>query len=283
MLGRTCMWACLPKQLDLAQVAGMGRSASGFKLSPSLAASAILHRQSVTAALASDRVNAWQREERAHAAATGGRCAGGADGACSGKAASEALRTGPSELALALPASGADQEAVKSGGSSGTRACEGPGASAARAAASLGLAEGAATKQVAAPCCGSRRRRDELDGSAATACAEGFEGRQGAAERRGTGGNADSNGAEGEQAQLPALRLKTSVPSPVDCCKRSKTAPASPRQHKVGCHMTMQSAGVTKQEQPYYSRIQCLRLSLSASGLALDPASVSLPYKRASD
>ena len=219
----------------------MGRSGTEFKLSPSLAASAILHGQSAAAAPAGDRVNAWQREERAHAAA-GGCCAGRVDGACNGKAAAEALHTGPPGLALALPASGTDQEAVKSGGSSGTRACEAPGAAAARAAASLGVAERAATKQAAAPCCGSRRRRDELDGSAAAGCVEADVSRPGATERRDAASGDDSNGAEGGQTQVPALRLETSVPSPADCCKRSKTAPASPRQHKVGCPTIVQSA-----------------------------------------
>lgn len=228
-----CCWA---------QVAGVGRSGAEFKLSPSLAASASLHRQSVSAAPASDRVNAWQREEQAHAAS--GRCsAGRTDGVFSRQAVVEALHAAAPGLALALPASGNGQEAAKSGGSSGTRACEAPGAAAARAAASLGLAEGAATKQAAAPCCGSRRRRDELDGSpAADVAEEAADGRLGATERRGTSGHVDSNGAEGEQPQLPALRLETSVASPVDCCKRSKTAPASPRQHKVGCPTTMHSS-----------------------------------------
>ena len=212
-----------------AQVAGMGRSGSEFKLSPSPSASVALQGSSPTMAPAFDRINAWQREERAHAAA-GGCCGKRADGACSGKIAAPASPVGVRGSALALPAPDNAMEPVGSGDCRGTQACA-ASRDAAVGVRTLDLAEGAVTKQAAAPCCGTRRRRDDLDGTAAADCAEGGLGRS--THRCDAGGIVSHNSAEGKQTPLPALRLEATAPSPMDSCKRSKTDPASPRLYKV--------------------------------------------------
>ena len=212
----------------------MGRSGSQFKLSPSLAASAALQGPSASASPASVRINAWQREERAHAAGNG-CCGGRADGARSGKAAARASPAGLHGSALALSVPSHTAEPGNGGNCRGTRASAASGNAMVDATALI-PAEGAAAKQAAAPCCGTRRRRDDLDGSIAGACAEGVvAGKLGAGDRRGASRDGRPGLAEGQQTLLPALRLETSVPSPMDSCKRSKTDPGSPRLHKVGC------------------------------------------------